>query len=166
MPIDISIHLSAHTGEELDHMIEILHARLGGSVKTVQHTGDLTAAAVVSEPAPKKTRAKKEDAPATDPAPEQEETKAQAPVLPEKEVAEQPAQTLSVVGDLSPKDAREQAIKILQQHFGANPNNMEVIQRLQTKYGVKMFSDVKDEQAHDFLADAKLVQSGSFNTKA
>ena len=45
-------------------------------------------------------------------------------------------------------------------------SSSEVIQRLQTKYGVKMFSDVKDEQAHDFLADAKLVQSGSFNTKA
>ena len=164
MPIEISIHLSAATGEELDHMIDVLHSRLGGSVKTVQHTGDLTAAAVVSD-APKRTRAKKEDAPATDPAPEQDETKAQAPVLPEKEV-EQPAQTLSVVGDLSPKDAREQAIKILQQHFGANPNNMEIIQRLQTKYGVKMFSDVKDEQAHDFLSDAKLVQSGSFNVAA
>lgn len=165
MPIDITIHLSASTGDELDMLINALHSQLGSSVKTVQHTGDLTAAAVVSD-APKRTRAKKEDAPATDPAPEQEETKAQAPALPEKEVAEQPTQTLSVVGDLSPKEARDQAIKILQQHFGANPNNMEIIQRLQTKYGVKMFSDVKDEQAHDFLSDAKLVQSGSFNVAA
>lgn len=162
MPIEINIRLSAETGEELDAMINALHSQLGGSVKTVQHTGDTTASAVVSEPAPKKARAKKEDAPA----PEREDQTEKATDVPEQEAAAQPAQTLSVVGDLAPKDARDQAIKILQQHFGANPNNMEVIQRLQTKYGVKMFSDVKDDMAHQFLADAKLVQSGSFNVAA
>ena len=164
MPIEITIRMSADTGEELDNMITALHAQLGGSVKSVQHTGNTTASAVVATNTPrageqegKRTRAKKED---TAPAP--------APEAPQENVAEAPAPqteatpSLSVVDDLEPAKAIEAAIKILQMHFGANPNNMSVIQSLQTKYGVKMFQDVKHAQAHQFLADAKLVQSGSF----
>ena len=62
---------------------------------------------------------------------------------------------------LTPADAREKAIAILQDLYANKANVMPEITKLMVKYGVKMFKEVPDNRAHELLADAKLLASGS-----
>lgn len=87
------------------------------------------------------------------------ETPADTPT-PAPSAAPAPANA-NVVEDLTPEKARETAIAKLQQFFGKSPNNMGEITRLQTKYGVKLFKEVGDDRAAEFLADVQLLVAGT-----
>ncbi|GKT33494.1 putative multi-domain containing protein, partial [Aduncisulcus paluster] len=67
----------------------------------------------------------------------------------------------NVVQDLSPQDARTKAISAMQKHFAANPNSMPAIAKLQQKFGIKQFSEIPDDRAHDLLADVLLIVNGT-----
>lgn len=159
MFIKFNIEITASSAEDLDEAVVALTTRLGGRAVAV-YTGDTSAAVSVAEPAsaPAKGRGRKSQ----EPAPEVADAPAPEPAKEEaKEEAKPTLQTVAAT-DMAPAKAREDAIAILQQHFGANPNNMSMIQQLRTKYGVNLFSEISDDQAASFLADAKLVQSGNF----
>jgi hypothetical protein len=75
--------------------------------------------------------------------------------------AADPAVVSEAVTNLTPADAREKAIAILQDLYANKANVMPEITKLMVKYGVKMFKEVPDNRAHELLADAKLLASGS-----
>ncbi|GAB1858891.1 hypothetical protein MHTCC0001_37350 [Flavobacteriaceae bacterium MHTCC 0001] len=62
-----------------------------------------------------------------------------------------------MVKDMSPSEARDAAIKEVQEFYMGKPNNMVEIGKLQKKYGEKMFTEDTDGKAHDFLADVRLM---------
>jgi hypothetical protein len=66
-----------------------------------------------------------------------------------------------VVTDMPPAAARDKGIAEMQQYFGTNPNAMPTLSKLQAKYKVKMFSEIPDGQATDFLADVLLIVNGT-----
>jgi hypothetical protein len=61
------------------------------------------------------------------------------------------------VSDLTPADARARAIKLAQGFFAAHPNALPEIQKIQSKFGIKMFADVVDDRAHELLADVMML---------
>jgi hypothetical protein len=65
------------------------------------------------------------------------------------------------VEDLSPADARNKAIKIMQKLYSADAAKIDLLVSLQGKYGVTKFGDVPDDKAHAFLADAVLAENGN-----
>lgn len=71
------------------------------------------------------------------------------------------SQNVNAPVDLSPKEAIEKGLALMITAFGASPKDMGPIQRLQTKYGVRMFKDVPEQRALEFYADAKLIANGS-----
>ncbi len=91
-------------------------------------------------------------------------SKAKAKAEPEDTPA--PEVSDKTVVDLTPAEAREKGIREMQTYFGANPEAMPVIRDMQSKFGVKMFSDIPDNQALDFYADVKLLVSGNAQTEA
>lgn len=173
----LHIQINANSPEELQTALRCFAAHFtADDVAGARVTGDNVQADLVVHRAaePKPARAAKKPAAASkteaaaaveaepevkhEPAPE--ETPATAQAEPEEKPAEAKASIENPVSDLTPDAARADAIKRLQTFFGKNPNNMSVIAKLQTKYGVKMFSEVPDDKAHAFLADAKLIESG------
>lgn len=80
---------------------------------------------------------------------------------PEPEAPAADPEPEGVVKDMSASEARDAAIKEVQAHYVENPNNMVEISKLQKKYGVKMFTEVSDAKAHDFLADVRLMTAGA-----
>lgn len=163
----ITIQLSADSPADLTRLLEGLlqewSPRAREQIANIAYTGegatDLTMTTSTgntttepAEPPAKKSRGRKAAA-----APE--EAKA-APDGEPKEEAKEPAGDIAQ-GKLSPAKAREEGIRALQIYFGQNPGNMDVITRLQTKYGVKLFAEISDEQASAFHADALLVAAGN-----
>lgn len=163
----LHLSLSAGSPQELIAMIRALAAEMPGLTHAVEAavssdgtTATMTVQTGGETESPRsrrgKTKAKdaaNENADAVEPEP------GEAPTTP----LENPASTAqpNVVSDLTPEKARTQAIEQLQQFFGRNPNNMSEITKLQQKYGVKLFKDVTEDRAAEFLADVKLLTSGN-----
>lgn len=138
----------------------------GASLGEVALTGETEVTATIGKRRGRPPKAEKEAAtqPATETAPVTAPDAGEAPVAANQSVAPEPqaeVPQVNAVADLSPEDARKSGIEEMQRYFGRNPNAMPEIKRLQTKYGVKMFQDIPDDQAHAFLADVKLLVSGS-----
>jgi len=62
---------------------------------------------------------------------------------------------------LTPAEAREQGIRELQMFMAREPSAMKNITDLQQKFAVKLLKDVPDDRSAEFLADVKLLVSGS-----
>ena len=156
----LHIQINANTKEELQYALHLLAGTLGSaSIAAAAPSEDVTSVDLLvggkEDPAPK-TRKKSSgktpdpDSPAPDPTPETadgskvEETKPENPVT-----------------DMTPEQARNDAIERLQKVYAKNPNQMDSIKKLQSDYGVTMFSDVPDDKAHAFLADVKMIEAGA-----
>jgi hypothetical protein len=153
----LHIQINANTKEELQDALRMLHSTFGddGIAAAAPSEDGLSVDALVGgkeDPAPK-TR-KKSSGKTPDPEPEPkpetvdgskvEETKPENPVT-----------------EMSPEEARADAIARLQKVYAKNPNQMDSIKKLQADYGVTMFTDVPDDKAHAFLADVKMVEAGA-----
>lgn len=80
----------------------------------------------------------------------------------EAQEEQKPAEDMSgAVKDLSPDEARDQAVKKMQQYFSTNPGCMPDVKKIQNKYGVAKFQDVPDDKANALLADVLLLVSGA-----
>ena len=65
------------------------------------------------------------------------------------------------VGEMTPAEARETGIKAVQTYFATHPESLAEITAIQKKYNVKMFTDIKETNAIDFLADVMLLTAGA-----
>jgi hypothetical protein len=65
------------------------------------------------------------------------------------------------VSDVTPAEAKERGIKAVQTYFAENPDSLSEITAIQKKYNVKMFTDIKENNAIDFLADVMLLTAGA-----
>lgn len=164
----LNFEITASNGSELTYALAELARALGGEriTSAAVVTGEKPTATLSVEPgdAPATTRTRTKKAA---PAPEASETGDNIPATSDVDAtapatAPAPATSLATVSDMDPAEARSEAIKLLQDHFSKNPNSMGAIKQLQTKYGVQLFTEIKDEQAASFLTDAKLVQAGTF----
>lgn len=72
-----------------------------------------------------------------------------------------PTPAASTMLNLSPAEARLKGIGLIQTFFAGNPGVLPQITAISAKYGVSAFADVKDEEAHKFLADITLIVSGN-----
>nr|WP_321525817.1 hypothetical protein [uncultured Cohaesibacter sp.] len=88
-------------------------------------------------------------------------TKAKAKEEPKEEPKAGTAPVADVVKDMTPAEARDKGIQMVQQHYATHPEIAAEMPSLMTKYGVQMFVDVKDEDAHAFLADVRLLVNGN-----
>ncbi|WP_319495983.1 hypothetical protein [uncultured Cohaesibacter sp.] len=88
-------------------------------------------------------------------------TKAKAKEEPKEEPKTETTPAADVVKDMTPAEARDKGIQMVQQHYATHPEIAAEMPALMTKYGVQMFVDVKDEDAHAFLADVRLLVNGN-----
>ena len=65
------------------------------------------------------------------------------------------------VSDVTLAEAKERGIKAVQTYFAENPDSLSEITAIQKKYNVKMFTDIKENNAIDFLADVMLLTAGA-----
>lgn len=77
-----------------------------------------------------------------------------------------PDEPEGVVKDMTPAEARETGIKEVQSHFAQNPGSIGTITEIQKKYNVKMFTEITDAKAFDFLADVRLLTAGAPTAEA
>ena len=75
---------------------------------------------------------------------------------PEQKPKDKPA-----VSDMTPAEAKETGIKAVQTYFATHPESLSEITAIQKKYNVKMFTDIKETNAIDFLADVMLLTAGA-----
>lgn len=80
---------------------------------------------------------------------------------PTEEPAEEPDKVANEVGEKTPAEARDEGIRLMQTWFANNPNGMPEITKMMQKFAVKMFSDIEDSRAHEFLADVHLLTGGA-----
>lgn len=146
-PLVISV--SGNTVAEVKAALLELAATLGAdNIRHVTVTED--AAQAMLDVAPKAT----------------EEPEPTTPPEEEKQADETPAEPEGVVKDMTPKEARETGIREVQAHFAANPGSIGTITEIQKKYGVKMFTEITDAKAFDFLADVRLLTAGAPTAEA
>lgn len=134
----IKISFEAETPEQLRTILSTYMQAMGGDASRVT---------TLTNPTP--TTAEVEVSPAADPT-----TTATQPYATDEKAP-------NVVSDLTPEQARTQAIKTAQKFYSENPNALPQIAKLQQKFGIKMFSEVSDDRAHDLLADILLVANGT-----
>lgn len=74
---------------------------------------------------------------------------------------EEAAKSDTLVKELSPKDMRDAGTKLLMELYNRDQNTMPELSRLQAKFSVKKFSDIKDDDAKAFYTEALLVTNGT-----
>lgn len=157
MKTELTIRIEASNLSELADLLSRLQPALeaeGVTVTGAASNGEDTAEVKV------RSRSRKAKAPDVKDAAPEHETRNETEPVQETQPDAPPADS-NAVADLSPEEARKRGIDEMQAYFGKNPGAMEHIKKLQTKYGVKMFQEIPDAQAHSFLADAKLLVSGA-----
>jgi uncharacterized membrane protein len=143
---NIVIRIEGSSMAEVQRAIFALAAELGGgNIESVTSDADAPKADVKVKTRSKAVKAAKEvvDEPV------QDEPKTEAPA-PE-----------GVVTDMTPAQARTEAIRLVTDFYASTPNAMPQITKVQTKYGVTKFGDVPDEKAHSLLADVRLLAAGA-----
>jgi hypothetical protein len=150
----IKIEIVANDRAGIEQALHALNAQFiaqGVAPVEVSHNGE-TSVTVAAGPAKPKAQSKaKAKEPATEPTPPAED---------KTEQADAPQIENHVDSNATPRDQIKDGIALLQAYFGKNPNNMTEISKLQQKFGVVKFEDITDARAAEFLADAKLVESG------
>lgn len=172
----LTLHIEADTLPELLEMMDAVVANLSSpdDVRAVRVATDAAEMQMDLGATPKRGRGRPRKSEAQDVQPETENVEPQ----PEPKVAATadpapaptPAPAVQPVTDLSPVEARNRGIAELQQHFaqnpGALPTAMPAFAFLNKKYGVTQYSDVPDDKAHAFYADAKLLIAGALAVPA
>lgn len=168
----ITVSLHADTPSQLSGLVAELHQALNAGRIVQADDASLTlatnavAAAEDGEPEPKRKRGRprKNPEPETTPADAAATDDVTGDTAEELPAAEEPkaeaAAPEGAVADLSPAEAREQALKKVQAHFAANPGCLEDLRKMSAKYGVKKLADVPDDRAKELLADVLLLVSG------
>lgn len=142
----LTISITGNNVAEVKAALLELAAALGAeNVQSVALASNAPAATVEVGPTPTPAAD-----PAPTPAPAEDNTANDAPAEPE-----------GVVKDMTPAEARETGIKEVQAHFSAHPDSITTITEIQKKYGVKMFTEITDAKAFDFLADVRLLTAGA-----
>lgn len=138
----ITLTVRGETPEQVATLLIAIAKALGGdAIEHIALAEDAPEAKVTLAKSTKRT--KKEEA---DPKPEAEAKPA-----------------LNSLKEKTPGQARDEAVKLMQDHFAKNPHSMPEISKLQTKYGVRKFQEIDDARAVDLLADVMLLIAGAFD---
>ena len=158
--MSISIHITGNTPAEVKEALAAMAAAMGGS-------DVLAARLVAAEVAPDQTSAKiaVTSSVAENPPKEPEDApKPVEPVYPAAPATTEPATPsvrANVVKELSPAEMRAKGSDMLMVLFNRDPAMLPQINAIRSKYGVKKFGDVPDDQAQAFYADAMLLSNGT-----
>ena len=168
----ITIQINADDAADMTTILTELAEALSGRIDVVRAEGGAVQLDVETE-APKRKRGRPRKEPASEPdeKPIQDEVEDDEILRTAAEVRDEymasaadtapPVEIPGTVKDMSPEDARGEAIRKMQQHFSANPGCMPDVDKILKKFGVKKFQDVPDEHAHALLADVLLLVSGT-----
>jgi len=143
MPTNIKVSFEAENPEQLRALLRTFADNLSGGdagISAINQPSDTTAEITVeAKPKAKRGRPRKakkaDDAPQVDPG--------------------------DVVSDLTPDEARDRAVSVMQKFFPEHPECLPQIADLQRKFGIKMFAEVSDERAVELLADIMLIVNGT-----
>jgi len=167
-PAALVLHLEANSVPELmDLMDAVMGSFDPNRISKIRYDEDGTQADLTIHPnkaeadaaaAPKpKQRVKKAQAEKDEP-----EAATQADAGDNTEAADQAdAPTINAMQNLTPAEARDKGIGMVQVFFGANPNNLALINAISAKYAVAHFSAIPDEKAANFLADVIAMTNGT-----
>ena len=165
----ITMTLQASTPEGLETLVAGLAARFGGYE---QLAGSVELTATATQPLPGESNVELA-ATATQPLPGESnaeadvkppKTRKKAKAKPEAEAPEpetEKAPSANTVSDLTPEQMRKQGIEKLMAWFGLSGDPTGQLPKLQSRYGVKMFKDLPDDQTAAFLADVHLLVNGT-----
>ncbi|MEM0949565.1 MAG: hypothetical protein AAGK37_19355 [Pseudomonadota bacterium] len=64
-------------------------------------------------------------------------------------------------GSMSPAEARDMGIALSRAVYANTPDRVDQLLAIQEKFNVAAFTDIKDEDALEFLAAVKLVEAGA-----
>jgi len=153
----LTVTISASNAADLADAVAQLAQTLNASATTVasgsiSEDGKTAELNVETKAKPKRKTATRADMKAPD---------TKAPDTDAVEDNQEEAAAKGVVSDMTADQAREKAILETQKFFAQQPNALPRISKLQQKYGVNKFAEIKDAQAHDFLADVLLLVNGT-----
>jgi hypothetical protein len=156
--MSITIQISADTPEDLQRMLREMASAFGGGhalaprLSAAQVPDDKTAVVTIEPPAPAQP-----DTP--EPSPPTEASPPLPPAGSDEQSGEAPP--ANVVKAMDPAEMRQKGTDMLMKLFNQDPAKMEVLRRLQAKFGVKMFKDIPDDRAQEFYNDALLAANGT-----
>lgn len=151
-PASISLTISASSPEAMAEAVAALAAQFGGYDKLAERV-NVTAGS--TQPLTGETKIE-----ADLPLPDVPDTLGQPVASAPAEAAIVP--TPNVVGDTEDMGKlRQEAIDKLTAWFGRNPNEIGSLNKLQAKFGVKMFKDIPDDQVPAFAQEAHMLASGN-----
>lgn len=153
--MSISIQITGNSPEEVKRALVAMAAAMGG-------TDVLASRLVAAEIAPDQTSVKIAVASSVAENPPKEPAGAPKPSEPAAPVSSPAAAVqANIVKELSPAEMRAKGSDMLMVLFNRDPAKLPEINAIRSKYGVKKFGDVPDDQAQAFYADAMLLANGT-----
>jgi len=148
----ISIHITGENPDQLRDMLASLAAAMGGGYTMA---AKLEAAEVAPD---EKSATLVINSPvAADPPPPPDSTPDDA--APDTSIMA--FVQANVIKELTPNEMRSKGSDMLMMLYNRDPDSIGGLNALRTKYGVKKFSDVADDQAKAFYTDAMLLANGT-----